>query len=101
MRFYGKELLATRQTPKAEDHPLSALSDCFFSIFAATLHIGGRSSIRNQRTRHAVVTGTELSRVDVDYHILAEIFQESGWKAHSALRKCIYFIWNTEELPQQ
>ena len=27
-----------------------------------TLHIGGRSSIRNVRTRHAVVTGTHLSR---------------------------------------
>ena len=27
-----------------------------------TLHIGGRSSIRNLRTRHAVVTGTHLSR---------------------------------------
>ena len=28
---------------------------------ATTLHIGGRSSIRNLRTRHAVVTGTHLS----------------------------------------
>jgi len=28
----------------------------------ATLHIGGLSSIRNLRTRHAVVTGTHLSR---------------------------------------
>jgi hypothetical protein len=31
-----------------------------FNIFAATLHIGGRSSIRNRSTRHAVVTGTHL-----------------------------------------
>jgi hypothetical protein len=31
-----------------------------FNIFAATLHVGGRSSIRNLRTRHAVVTGTHL-----------------------------------------
>jgi len=29
--------------------------------FAPTLHIGDRSSIRNLRTRHAVVTGTHLS----------------------------------------
>jgi hypothetical protein len=46
-------LLAPRPTPKLEDHPLSVFRDC---LFAATLHIGGRSSIR-----HAVVTGTHLS----------------------------------------
>ena len=33
-----------------------------FNIIAATLHTGGRSSICNLRTRHAVVTGTHLSR---------------------------------------
>jgi len=51
IRFYGEELLASRPTPKLEDHPLSAVRDCLFNIFAATLHIGGRSSIRNLRTR--------------------------------------------------
>jgi hypothetical protein len=35
--FYGKELLAPRLTPKLEDHPLSAVRDCLFSILAATL----------------------------------------------------------------
>ena len=60
--FYGEELLAPRPTPKLQDHPLSAVCDCLFNIFTATLHIGGRSSIRNLRTRHAVVTGTHLSR---------------------------------------
>jgi hypothetical protein len=54
--FYGEELLAPRPTPKLEDHPVSAVRDCLFNIFAATLLIGGRSSIRNPRTRHAVVT---------------------------------------------
>jgi hypothetical protein len=34
--FYG-ELLAPRPTPKLEDHPLSAVRDCLFNIFAATL----------------------------------------------------------------
>jgi len=62
--FHGDELLAPRQNPKMEDHTSSAVLDCLFNIFAATLHIGGRSSIRNLRTRHAVVTGTHLSRVD-------------------------------------
>jgi hypothetical protein len=32
-------------------------------IFAAILHIGGRFSIRNSKTRHAVMTGTRLSRL--------------------------------------
>jgi hypothetical protein len=54
--FYGEELLAPRPTPKLEDHPLSAIRDC---IFAATLHI--YRPFRNPRTRHAVVTGTDLS----------------------------------------
>jgi hypothetical protein len=60
-RFYGEKLLASRPNPKLEDHPLSAVSDCLFNIFAATLHIGGRSSIRNLRTHHAVVTGIHLT----------------------------------------
>jgi hypothetical protein len=37
--FYGEELLAPRPTPKLEDHFLSAVRDCLFSIFAATLRI--------------------------------------------------------------
>jgi hypothetical protein len=36
--FYGEELLAPRPTLKLEDHPLSAVRDCLFNIFAATLH---------------------------------------------------------------
>ena len=56
--FHGEELLAPRPTPKLKDRPLSAVRDCLFKLFAAALHIGGRSSIRNLRMRHAVVTGT-------------------------------------------
>ena len=56
--FYGEELLAPRPTPKLEDHHLSAVRDCLFNLFVATLPIGGRSCIRNLKTRHAVVTGT-------------------------------------------
>jgi len=61
--FYRAGLLAPRPTPKLEDHPLSAVHDCLFNFFAATLHIGGRSSIRNLRTRHAVVTGTHYTDI--------------------------------------
>jgi len=59
--LYGEELLTPRPTPKLEVHPLSAVRDFLFNIFAATLHTAGRSSILNLRTRRAVVTGTHLS----------------------------------------
>jgi hypothetical protein len=36
--IYGEELLASRPTPKLEDHSLSAVRDCLFNVFAATLH---------------------------------------------------------------
>jgi hypothetical protein len=58
--FYGEGLLATRPNPKLEDHPSWAVRGYLFNLFTATLHIGGRSSIRNLRTRHAVVTGTHI-----------------------------------------
>ena len=61
IRFYSEEFFAPHPTPKLEYHPLSADRDCLFNIFAATLHIGGHSSIHNLRTCHAVVTGTHLS----------------------------------------
>jgi hypothetical protein len=61
IRFYGEDLIASHPTLKLEQNPLSAVRDCVFNIFAVTLQIGGRSSIRNLRTRHVVVTGTLLS----------------------------------------
>ena len=57
--FYREGMLAPRPTSKLDDHPSSAVRDCVFNLFAATLLIGGRSSIRNLRTRHAVVTGPQ------------------------------------------
>jgi len=62
MFFHGEALLTPRPTPKLEDQPPSAVRDCLFNIFAATLHIGGCSSICNLRTRRAMVTGTHLSQ---------------------------------------
>jgi len=69
MFFYREGLLAPRPTPKLEDHPSSVVRDCLFNLFAATLLIGGRSSIRNLRTRHAVVTGTHYYTWIVFYSI--------------------------------
>jgi hypothetical protein len=60
--FLRREVVSTLWDPKLEDHPLSAVRDCLFNILVATLHIAGRSSIRNLRTRHVLVTGTHLSR---------------------------------------
>jgi hypothetical protein len=37
--FYVEELLAPHPTPKLEGNPLSAVCDCLFNVFAATLHI--------------------------------------------------------------
>jgi hypothetical protein len=69
IRFYGEELLAPRPTPKLEDHLSPAVRDCLFNIFADTLHIWGRSSNRNPKTRHAVVTGTHLSQFAIKHLI--------------------------------
>jgi hypothetical protein len=49
IRFYGEEL-APRPTPELQDHPLSAVRDWLFNIFAAILHIGGR--YEHNGTRH-------------------------------------------------
>ena len=61
INFYIEEL-PPRPNPKLEDHPLSAVRNCLFNILAAILHFWGRSSIRNLRTRHAMVTATLSSR---------------------------------------
>jgi len=37
--FYDEGLLASRPTPKLEDHTLLAVHDYLFNIFAAVLHI--------------------------------------------------------------
>jgi len=66
--FKGEELSAPRPKPKQDDHQLSAVHDCLFNIFTAPLRTGRHSSIRNRRTRHAVVTGMCLSRNTEDYH---------------------------------
>jgi hypothetical protein len=38
VNYYGEESFAPRPATQLEDHPLSAIRDCFFSIFEATLH---------------------------------------------------------------
>jgi len=52
----------TSPTHKLMDHTFSAVRECTFYIFAATLHTGGLYSIRNLRMRQTVATGTRLSQ---------------------------------------
>ena len=74
IRFNREELLAPRPNPKMEDHHLSAAHDCLFNIPAATLHIGGRSSIRNLRTCHVMLTGiTVVLRLQKDFRIRSTV----------------------------
>jgi hypothetical protein len=37
--FYGEDCFSPCPNPKLEGHHLSAVSNCLFNIFAATLHI--------------------------------------------------------------
>jgi len=37
--FYSEELLAPHPTPKLENHPLLAVHNCLFNMFAGTLYI--------------------------------------------------------------
>ena len=54
--------IALRPILKQEDHYLSAVYDCLFNIFRATLHyLEAVSPIRILRTRHAVVKGTHIT----------------------------------------
>ena len=76
MFFYREGLLAPRPTAKLEDHPSSAVRDCLFNLFAATLNTVGRSSIRNLRTRHAVVTGTHYMD-NIKYTVQKRTFKQA------------------------
>jgi hypothetical protein len=81
---------------------LLAVCDCLFSIFAATLHIGGCSCILHLRTHRAMVTGTDLSwHVELYtsehfylpicvyiFHIIPSI--QALHSAHRKLQKYIY-----------
>ena len=65
--FYG-ELLAPRPTSKLENHPLSAVRELLIQyIRSYPAYWNARSSIRNLRTHHAVVTGPT-------YHGLINIY---------------------------
>ena len=83
IRFYGEELLAPRPTTKLEKYPFSAVRDCFFNIFAATLHIRGRSSNRK-------VTGLKHSLCPAQSRLAGSLWsipqaKQEGRQIHSEL----------------
>jgi hypothetical protein len=60
----GKDLLTPRPTPKLEDHPLSAVRHCFFTVFTATLNIRRPSSLAQT---DAPCTGDKRSQKERRY----------------------------------
>jgi hypothetical protein len=58
-QFLRWGVVSPSSSPKLKDHPLSAVRDYLFNISVATLRTVGRFSIRNPRTRHVLVTGTD------------------------------------------
>jgi hypothetical protein len=115
--FYGEELLAHRPTPKLEDHPLSAVRDSLFNVFAATLHIR-RPFLHPQsedapscgdRDRLIVMTGTDLSwwqgptyRGDRDRLIVQTGTDLSWWQGptYSGDRDRLIQHTNTNQQPE-
>jgi len=61
VRFTAGNCYYLAKQPKRQDHPLSAVRDGLFNIFAATVHNGCCLSIRNLRKRYEVVAWAHLS----------------------------------------
>ena len=84
VRFYDEEILSPCPTPKLEEKFLSAVRNHIFIIFEPTIHIGVHSSLPNPRTRHAVVTGTHLTRkVSSILEEMTEYNQPVWWRKGS------------------
>ena len=71
---------------------MSAVSDGLFNIFAAFPNIGGLSSIRNTKTRHAVMTGTNCSP-DVMRMIRTRRIRRTGLVAHMGKGEVYTGFW--------
>ena len=87
-----------RPTPKLEDRPFSAVRDCLFNLFAATLNIGGRSSIRN--TEDAPCRG---DRDPQTYTVHKYYFPEDGdtCPACCTLSHCALLAGQPGDLPER
>jgi hypothetical protein len=76
--FLLRETVSTSPNSQAANHPFSAVFNCLFNSSAATLHTGGRSPIRNLRSRHAVMTGKHMSHGQSSTHTYITSRLENG-----------------------
>ena len=91
--FYSVQL-ASRQTPKLEDHSWSAVHDYLFNIFAANVHIWRHSPpSATQRTRNAVVTGTHEWQQIKYLLCLAQLLGTCRSVFHHAARYNVKIYW--------
>ena len=68
MPFKKEELLAPAKLPKLEDHTLSAVRSCLFSILTATLYtLEAALPIHNLKTRHVLYTNYVLCIRSFDF----------------------------------
>ena len=76
--FYREGLLAPRPTPKMEDHPSSAVRGCLLNLFAATLLIGGRSSINiNDNNNNNNNNNNNVGKLTLKY---SDEYFKYGWR---------------------
>jgi hypothetical protein len=76
--FYGEDLSTSRLASKVEDHPLTAVRNCLFSIFIDTLH---------PQPEDAPCRGDRDLRINPTVHTL-----EAGFYECSEATKWVYPI---------
>jgi hypothetical protein len=96
----GEVLLVRRPNAKLKDRPLSAVRGCLFNIIVATFHIGSRSSIRNLRTRRAVLIRTHLSWIDCRYfnrYVEEALIAQTNlvWAAFTSYVLSVSYAWSS------
>ena len=91
--FTVRCFLAPRPTPKLKDHPLLDVCACLFNIFAAALHIEGRSSIRKPKDvprrgymHHLITAEKSPSKL-----IFSEFHMETSFFLYSCVRLTVLY----------
>jgi hypothetical protein len=79
LAFYGKELLAPRQTRELEDHPLSADCKYLFNIFAVILHIWMSSPLTTWGFWRPWWQGTHLTQNNIKMYLKETSFGTVVW----------------------
>jgi hypothetical protein len=94
IRVYGEELLAPRPILKLEDQPLSAVRSRLFNIFATTLYIRARSSVRNRTKCQKCSRRVTLSQYVINQNALSgKIIPRKGtyWVDPSGCPGCLCY----------